>query len=564
LFAYRSHFHLSHSDIVLTAAHCLDGYDFRAYINASNYADLSTSISTFGIDALIHSDYASSVNTQRVNDIGLLRLDQTIYSIDFPEINTDITIPQDGQLLQVIGHGQLHEDQFEPLYADELQVVTVASIPMGTCTAQYKDLTIVSSQHHICTAMEGKSPCAGDSGGPLILERSGLSDVIVGIVSFAAGCARAEYSNVYTRVSTYVDWVSNGICQLSADTPDYCITSQSPVTAAPNPSLSPVALPAPITDPVLPLEKTVAPYIPTTMAPVQNPETSAPSRIPTRTPTASKSPFFSQIIIPVSRTPAPTQAPKSDNPTSKATRTPIQPVIVPTTSAPESVEAPQEKGKTPAPTQRSLKTPVPIAISSTPVPIGDSETPAPIAMPETPAPVLDFETPAPIVSSETSAPVSAPQTSAPVSAPQTPAPVSASQTSEPVSTPQTLAPVSAPQTSTPVSTPQTLAPVEVADTPVPVELVPETPAPNRPIGTPMPQSSKLPISRPSNKPEITTKPSPQEPSSTPEAKPTYTPLATLGPGGLPMAAKYSMSFQLHDSLHYWMYGFSIFYWTLIT
>ncbi|HLL26043.1 MAG TPA: serine protease [Xanthobacteraceae bacterium] len=49
--------------------------------------------------------------------------------------------------------------------------------------------------------------CQGDSGGPLFMKAPDGKPVLVGIVSFGAGCGSATEPGIYTRVSKYVDWV---------------------------------------------------------------------------------------------------------------------------------------------------------------------------------------------------------------------------------------------------------------------------------------------------------------------------------------------------------------------
>lgn len=49
--------------------------------------------------------------------------------------------------------------------------------------------------------------CQGDSGGPLAVRVSG-AQVLLGIVSWGNGCARAASPGVYTRVSSLVPWVT--------------------------------------------------------------------------------------------------------------------------------------------------------------------------------------------------------------------------------------------------------------------------------------------------------------------------------------------------------------------
>ncbi|SDP46444.1 Trypsin [Actinopolyspora xinjiangensis] len=49
----------------------------------------------------------------------------------------------------------------------------------------------------------GKDACAGDSGGPFVVDGR-----LVGLVSFGSGCARPGFPGVYTRLATYADEIS--------------------------------------------------------------------------------------------------------------------------------------------------------------------------------------------------------------------------------------------------------------------------------------------------------------------------------------------------------------------
>lgn len=56
------------------------------------------------------------------------------------------------------------------------------------------------------TGAEGRDACDGDGGGPLVCEKEGTW-YQVGIVSFGIGCGRRSIPGVYTRVSSYTDWI---------------------------------------------------------------------------------------------------------------------------------------------------------------------------------------------------------------------------------------------------------------------------------------------------------------------------------------------------------------------
>ncbi|MBN3295442.1 KLKB1 protein, partial [Amia calva] len=47
----------------------------------------------------------------------------------------------------------------------------------------------------------------GDSGGPLVCRKTGQPWVLAGLTSFGAGCALKDYPGVFTRVSSYRDWI---------------------------------------------------------------------------------------------------------------------------------------------------------------------------------------------------------------------------------------------------------------------------------------------------------------------------------------------------------------------
>ncbi|KAI9559285.1 hypothetical protein GHT06_016074 [Daphnia sinensis] len=45
-----------------------------------------------------------------------------------------------------------------------------------------------------------------DSGGPLY-----VNGIQVGITSFGQGCADPDYAGIYTRVTTFVDWIAKTV-----------------------------------------------------------------------------------------------------------------------------------------------------------------------------------------------------------------------------------------------------------------------------------------------------------------------------------------------------------------
>lgn len=68
---------------------------------------------------------------------------------------------------------------------------------------------------------------AGDSGGPLIDYKT---KTLAGVVSWGSGCGRADFSGVYARVSSMVDWIEGQLCNISSFPPDYCNGAVSSAT----------------------------------------------------------------------------------------------------------------------------------------------------------------------------------------------------------------------------------------------------------------------------------------------------------------------------------------------
>jgi hypothetical protein len=64
--------------------------------------------------------------------------------------------------------------------------------------------------------------CMGDSGAPAFTEVDGVA-VVVGVVSWAVGCAKKDRPGVYTRVSSYRQWIEATIAGVQwplVETPD--------------------------------------------------------------------------------------------------------------------------------------------------------------------------------------------------------------------------------------------------------------------------------------------------------------------------------------------------------
>ena len=80
-------------------------------------------------------------------------------------------------------------------------------VPRADCVAAYlaHPNKLWISDNMFCAGLlgvGGKDACQGDSGGPVV-----QNGVVVGVVSWGAGCADAKYPGVKTRIGNYVNWI---------------------------------------------------------------------------------------------------------------------------------------------------------------------------------------------------------------------------------------------------------------------------------------------------------------------------------------------------------------------
>ena len=216
------------SQWVLTAAHCM----FEPTGRALAPADLEAMV---GVGVLSEASSTDRIGVERIEvhphwvggrsldgDIALLRLSETVTpdgtSVEFaavPAASSGGTWPERDQKLLVAGwgcrsvlaNGADCPPGGDGYYADALHAVEVADLtgPSWRDCGRAGDFDPATM---ICAGVVtgGIDSCIGDSGGALIDERR--SPVVAGIVSFGEGCALAGYPGIYTRVTSYADWIT--------------------------------------------------------------------------------------------------------------------------------------------------------------------------------------------------------------------------------------------------------------------------------------------------------------------------------------------------------------------
>ncbi|MBN3314035.1 TRYB1 Tryptase, partial [Atractosteus spatula] len=87
-----------------------------------------------------------------------------------------------------------------------LQEVQLPIIDNRCCQSMYKREII--RENMMCAGYEDgkKDTCLGDSGGPLVCKK-GDSWIQTGIASIGGRCDRSNSAGIYTRVSSFTDWI---------------------------------------------------------------------------------------------------------------------------------------------------------------------------------------------------------------------------------------------------------------------------------------------------------------------------------------------------------------------
>lgn len=156
----------------------------------------------------VHHGYYEPLLT---NDIALVHLDapedllsyRNIATIDIPLMD-DQGIDLEGLEGTVSGFGRVNDTHKES--SADLLYASMPIIANDVCLWTFPQHVLSSN---LCTnTLSGKSPCSGDSGGPLTAEIVPGRRIVVGLVSFGSskGCT-VGYPAVFCRVSSFVRWI---------------------------------------------------------------------------------------------------------------------------------------------------------------------------------------------------------------------------------------------------------------------------------------------------------------------------------------------------------------------
>ncbi|XP_076175064.1 uncharacterized protein LOC143150566 isoform X4 [Ptiloglossa arizonensis] len=201
---------------VLTAAHCLDGYNKGAYfVRAGDYnteIDEGTEAEANIEDYYLHDEFRKGHRMN--NDIALvllkgrgIALGKDIMPICLPAENAEYPA---GLNCTISGFGSIETGK--STHSKDLRYGWVPLLDQSVCRAEHIYGEGAISDGMVCAGYldEGTDTCDGDSGGPLACYHNGAF-TLYGITSWGKHCGKANKPGVYVRVSHYRRWINQKI-----------------------------------------------------------------------------------------------------------------------------------------------------------------------------------------------------------------------------------------------------------------------------------------------------------------------------------------------------------------
>ncbi|MFJ2258320.1 S1 family serine peptidase [Streptomyces sp. NPDC087844] len=194
-------------DVVLTAAHCVDGSGNNTRITAT------AGVADLGAAGAIKVRSTKVVQAPGYNgngkDWALIKLARPI---ELPTLKIATTTRYNRGTFTIAGWGDPAENANTG--STKLLKAKVPFVADSKCKRHYGGRLIASQE--ICAGIPrgGVDTCQGDSGGPMFRKDDSGKFIQVGIVSWGDGCARPMVPGVYTEVSTFASAIARAASSL--------------------------------------------------------------------------------------------------------------------------------------------------------------------------------------------------------------------------------------------------------------------------------------------------------------------------------------------------------------
>ena len=194
--------------IVLTAAHCVDGYGIYYVQLKSNTLEGDSLL--IQADATWKSPRYNKRNVQ--NDLGLIYLSEPVYDVKPIRLakKSATRVVDALSSFKIYGWGRDQNGELASfLRYSKLQSQREAARSKFT-SKQFNETTTIAAGKYLRDERVYSGGCRGDSGGPLTARIKGV-ETLVGITSYGARSCRAKVPTVFTKVSYYEKDIRNGI-----------------------------------------------------------------------------------------------------------------------------------------------------------------------------------------------------------------------------------------------------------------------------------------------------------------------------------------------------------------
>nr|P35003.1 RecName: Full=Chymotrypsin-like serine proteinase; Flags: Precursor [Haliotis rufescens]CAA50572.1 unnamed protein product [Haliotis rufescens] len=188
----------------LTAAHCLSnsassyrlGFGMLRMNNVDGTEQYSSVTSYTN-----HPNYNGNA-AGYPNDIAVLRLTSSM------DTSSSAVGPSVWLLVERLCRTNMYDQrmgktQWRWQHPNNLQKVDMTVLTNSDCSSRWSGISGATvNSGHICIFESGRSACSGDSGGPLV-----CGNTLTGITSWGISSCSGSYPSVYTRVSSFYNWV---------------------------------------------------------------------------------------------------------------------------------------------------------------------------------------------------------------------------------------------------------------------------------------------------------------------------------------------------------------------